>query len=355
MTAELVKFGVVMAVLMVGFTASFHVLFRDFQSFGDTFLHLFKSTLGDTAFFDVFAGGRYDLLATVLLVTYLVVMSVMLLNLLVAILGTAHASVAEDLELEFQVSKASLTTYYRSVVDEDLLPAPFNLAPLLLTPLFKTLGCCCTWSDAFRNAKHTVGLLVFRLVMGPLAANAGAFLWVVSVVHAPFAWQRHYTSQCDSLEKMTFVHVLDARQRALRYGVVCAWCVVGAPLYLYAMLLKALVDVGGLRRMSRDKPTHRRGRAEEVDLRSLFVEEADDPTKHVGTAATEEEESRKVARHAGRGKTPPSPCRRSRWKPGQSSDFRRGGLYERLAALDEHVEHDRQKLDEIFEILGEAG
>ena len=86
MTSELAKFALVMLVVMIGFAASFHAIFRDFDTFGQTFLTLFKAMLGEVGFFDEFSGGRYDAVATLLLVLYLFAVTVMLLNLLVAVL-----------------------------------------------------------------------------------------------------------------------------------------------------------------------------------------------------------------------------------------------------------------------------
>lgn len=71
-----------------------------------------------------------------LLVVYLVVMTIILLNLLIAVLSTSHAKVQRNAEREFQVSKARQIRHYQLVVEEDLLPAPFNLAQLrFLLPL----------------------------------------------------------------------------------------------------------------------------------------------------------------------------------------------------------------------------
>eukprot|EP00752_Nemacystus_decipiens_P018673 g16741.t1 len=91
MTATLLQFGAVMLVVMIGFTMALHVLFHDLEDFGDSLLGLFKAMLGDTGIFDEFSGERYDAVATVLLVVYLFIVTIMLLNLLIAILSTSHA------------------------------------------------------------------------------------------------------------------------------------------------------------------------------------------------------------------------------------------------------------------------
>ena len=76
MTTILLKFGFVMGVVMLGFTMAFHVLFRDFDSFGESFLDLFRAMLGETSFFTEFSGDTYDAVATILLVVYLFIVTI---------------------------------------------------------------------------------------------------------------------------------------------------------------------------------------------------------------------------------------------------------------------------------------
>eukprot|EP00903_Cladosiphon_okamuranus_P014752 g13669.t1 len=131
MTTKILKFGFVMVVVMIGFAMALHVLFRGDDRFGETFLALFNAMLGDTDFFEDFSGERHDPVATILLVVYLFIVTIMLLNLLVAILSTSHSKVQDNVKLEFKVSKAHIIDNYQSVVNKDLLPAPFNLVQLV--------------------------------------------------------------------------------------------------------------------------------------------------------------------------------------------------------------------------------
>ena len=59
--------------------------------------------LGETEYFDEFAGSPYGAVATVLLSSYLVILTIMMLNLLVAVLSTAHATVQENADREYKV------------------------------------------------------------------------------------------------------------------------------------------------------------------------------------------------------------------------------------------------------------
>lgn len=133
MTSKILDFGAVKAVILVGFAMALHILFRDLNTFGETFFGVSKAMLGDTALFDEFSGGRYDGVATFLLIVYLFIVTIMLLNLLVAILATAHTQVQDDVEIELRTSRALVFDHYRTVVEKDLLPAPFNLLELVLT------------------------------------------------------------------------------------------------------------------------------------------------------------------------------------------------------------------------------
>lgn len=233
MIGELVKFGVVILVIMLGFAISFYALFRNVDTFGQTLLTLFKGMLGEVGFFDDFLGdgyGEYEEVATALFIIYLVVIAIMLLNLLIAVLSTSHAKIQEKAEQEFRVSRALVIDYYRLVVDKHLLPPPFNLVQMVVClPLFlvdrswRSTGCI--------RARKAVGRMVFWLVMGTLAVVGGTLLWVVSAAYAPFKWRKYYFDLYDprlSWEK------LSPASFALRYVVVVFWCIVVAPMYLVA-------------------------------------------------------------------------------------------------------------------------
>lgn len=170
MMREMFRFATVLLVVMLGFTLSFHALFRADDTYGTTCLNLFKAMLGEVGLFDEISGdeyeNRYEPVATLLLVVYLVVITIVLLNLLIAVLSTSHTKVDQHADREYKVLKAHLIKHYRFFVREDLLPAPFNLVQL-----------------PFRGhdgAKRGVGILVFWLIVGPVAVVGGSFLWVVS-------------------------------------------------------------------------------------------------------------------------------------------------------------------------------
>lgn len=297
MTSTLLQFGAVILVVMIGFAMALHVLFRDVDTFGETFLGLFKAMLGETDFFNEFSGGRFDLAATILVVLYLFIVTIMLLNLLIAILSTAHAQVQENVEGEFKVSKARIVAYYRMVVDKNLLPAPFNLVQLVVSLVVTVLWCGCgclrrvhgvnpamdadgnppgaapdeektdevegqgqmgiyesateggehraggdrfgergrsevaestrtqrgSWRDAYKDTEQGFGLVVFWLVLGPVAVAGGALLWILSALplfpYAQYAW---YTSFKQRYAKMEAQQNKNEKRRSpvSRWGFV---------------------------------------------------------------------------------------------------------------------------------------
>lgn len=244
MTSTLIQFGVVMVVVIVGFAMAFYVLFRDFDSFGETLLDLFKAMLGDVEFFAIFAGDPYDLVGTVLLGVYLFIVSIMLLNLLVAVLSTSHAQVQDNVAQESKVSKARMIEHYQAMVQSDYLPSPINFVQLVLTaPLTVLVMLVSTkgWTKTSKAIKSLFGRVVFWLVLGPLAVTVGILLWFVSMFVTPrHVWFRDdKDTGCPSDNSVARGVLLKAWWQTMLF----LWCLVGAPLYLFVLWLQAFARV----------------------------------------------------------------------------------------------------------------
>lgn len=232
---ESAKFSVVLMVVMLGFAMSFLSLFNA-ENFGETCLHLFKGLFGDVGFLDEFSGGDYDAVATFVFVAFLLTVTVILVNLLAAVIGAWQSRIKEKADKEFKVSKALLMDHYRLVVDKHLLPPPFNLGQVLIVSisfLFARRGplrqaACC-------RGKQAVGRVAFWLVLGPVAVVGGTLLWLASAMRAPFVWRSHYRI----ISKANDAEVLSRCSLALRYVVIFAWCVIGAPMLLLALWVTA--------------------------------------------------------------------------------------------------------------------
>lgn len=86
-----------------------------------------------------------------LLVMYMVTMAILMLNLLIAVLGTVHDSVSQHAEVEFNLARNQFIQRGASVVNDERLPPPFNLvmaASLIVIDVFGEvcyqLGLCPT-------------------------------------------------------------------------------------------------------------------------------------------------------------------------------------------------------------------
>lgn len=224
MMADFLRFAVIMAVVMLGFAVSFFALVRD----DSTWLKVFNAMLGDTAFFEDFEEHEYEAAGTILLMGYLLVITILLLNLLIAVLSTSHANVQGNAAQEFKVSKARFVQHYRFVVDEELLPPPFNLLQVPVR-FFKSIS----GNRPGSNTGRCVGLVVFYVVLAPFAVVAGSILWMVS---APFsAFWAGQDPVVDRVYTGLIAQVCAFIVKLVR--VVCALvgCMLGAPFLLVVM------------------------------------------------------------------------------------------------------------------------
>ena len=183
MVMVLVRFAVILIVVIMGFTMALFSLLWDADNinFGDIILLLFKTLLGDVEAFEVFsdsAGNRFSFTGNLLLVLYLVVMTIMLLNLLIAVLSTAHAKVEKNADKELEVAKVRVVEHYRLIVALDIIPAPFNLVQIILTTLqlFVFMRQPAKRDTISREIDQTVGKVSFWLVLSPVVVIFGTLL-----------------------------------------------------------------------------------------------------------------------------------------------------------------------------------
>ncbi|CAN0035863.1 unnamed protein product, partial [Hapterophycus canaliculatus] len=273
MTSTLLQFGAVILVVMIGFAMALHVLFNDSESFGQTLLGLFKAMLGDADFFDEFSGGRYDRVATILVVVYLFIVTIMLLNLLIAILSTSHAQVQGNAGGALKVSKARIVHQYQTAVADHLLPAPFNLVQLFLSlcgfvfalpySFIEAKRECPSSADgrvfwrkvcerarqAGNKAREAFGRLVFWFVLGPAAVAGGAILWFFSgLSYSQYMWHTYVkfgvkyifdedksTSSSGRILQgllIALAYLVRCLLIVLAWTVIFLWCILGAPCLL---------------------------------------------------------------------------------------------------------------------------
>ncbi|CAM9575982.1 unnamed protein product, partial [Laminaria digitata] len=146
MLFHLARFSLFMLVVMVSFALAFFSLYGScegdlssaYGSMGQSLLAMFTAMLGgEYPDFDVFdeydpnacrgPPWKYDA-GIALLVVYMVTMSILMLNLLIAVLGTVHDTVHGRSELEFQLARNQFIQRGAGVVQNGRLPPPLNLA-----------------------------------------------------------------------------------------------------------------------------------------------------------------------------------------------------------------------------------
>ncbi|CAM9561668.1 unnamed protein product, partial [Scytosiphon promiscuus] len=181
---DLARFGALMLIITLGFALAFYAMFgsaaahlpegggiAEYDTYYSSILTLFASMLGNFDF-ETFDGAPMAEAGMVLLAFFLCVMNVTLLNLLIAILATAHARVEGNADKEAVLSEAIIITQYRRAMRLDSLPSPLNVPQELISYVF--------WRHRER-AKELVARGVFWLVSGPIAIAATAVLWAVSL------------------------------------------------------------------------------------------------------------------------------------------------------------------------------
>ena len=181
MIGELLHFTLVLGVVMMGFTVAFFAIFSKERSYANVWLDVFKAMLGEVGVFDDFFDDAYGDVARFLLVVYLLVMTVLLLNLLIAILSTEHAKIEQGQDRAYRISKVRIIKLYSRIVDHDLQPPPFNLVQLALGLPFLTTDMICN-TRTHEKAKRIVGGLVFWLIMGPASILVA---WGLSAASTP--------------------------------------------------------------------------------------------------------------------------------------------------------------------------
>ncbi|CAM9931417.1 unnamed protein product, partial [Ectocarpus sp. 13 AM-2016] len=166
MISDTLRFSAFISVVMLSFALAFHAVFhtcgeyedpacntnddpdfplRDaFGTFGRSFVTVFSAALGGPDFELYEAAGsecRCKLpdgareAGIFLMVVYMVIMAVVLLNLLIAVLSTAHSKVYDNADKEFHLARAKLIYQSARVVTHRRPPPPLNLVKAVVGTL----------------------------------------------------------------------------------------------------------------------------------------------------------------------------------------------------------------------------
>ncbi|CAM9923666.1 unnamed protein product, partial [Scytosiphon promiscuus] len=230
MMSHTLRFSAFLAMVMLSFALAFHAVFhtcgtyvdpdacyldgedfplRDaFGTFGSSFITVFDLALGgpDFQLFDdpgddcrcnLPDGARGA--GVVLMVAYMITMAVVLLNLLIAVLSTAHDEVYVNAEKEFHLARARLIVQSARSVAKQRPPPPINLAKVILGILVDTvteLWRLCLWvtdrspplalkpcskTDRWKAVDELLQTLVFACTMGAGALALLIVLWLLSI------------------------------------------------------------------------------------------------------------------------------------------------------------------------------
>ncbi|KAK7475681.1 hypothetical protein BaRGS_00033107, partial [Batillaria attramentaria] len=116
-TGDLFRFGVIYLIFLIGFTTGFFFLFRDVQSpdenvqkfftVGAIVLNLFQMTLGEFEY-EVFDSSRYPELSKLVFFVFMILMSVLLLQMLIAMMGNTYRKVISRAKKEWRRQWANM-------------------------------------------------------------------------------------------------------------------------------------------------------------------------------------------------------------------------------------------------------
>eukprot|EP00903_Cladosiphon_okamuranus_P021895 g20127.t2 len=220
MLRQLGLFSLVLTLVMIGFAATFNALYGEdhtvlveqldpvtcdindhpvvyaFGTLGGSLVTLFSSMLGEFnfgIFYDRYQGTDgedcggviYEEGGVVLYVTFLVITSITLLNLLIAVLSTAHSEVDKNAAKEFQLARAKIILQSGEDVQNDVLPPPFNLIKPVVG-LIWPLGSPTSdnednqWDRWWTITIGAFHRLIFAVVVGLGALALSTVLWVLS-------------------------------------------------------------------------------------------------------------------------------------------------------------------------------
>ncbi|CAM9237184.1 unnamed protein product [Ectocarpus sp. 12 AP-2014] len=171
MMSDTLRFSAFISLVMLSFALAFHAVFhtcgeyedptcntnddpefplRDaFGTFGRSFVTMFSAALGGPDFELYEAVGsecRCKLpdgareAGIFLMVVYMVMMSVVLLNLLIAVLSTAHSQVYDNADKEFHLARAKLIYQSARVVRRRRPPPPLNLVKVVFGTLLDAVA-----------------------------------------------------------------------------------------------------------------------------------------------------------------------------------------------------------------------
>jgi ankyrin repeat protein len=207
MMGELRSFAFIFIIFVFGFCVTLYCLLSDVAAFRtpkDTVVTLFSMSVQNyDSSFDLLVDKDFSGLALLVQVVYVLLTSVVLMNLIIARMSAIHGKIDDKSFEEWQYSRA-LTVQQFMVVEERspfcMLPAPFNILPCIVFPIHAWL-----LSNAVRGITEEESVAAFFKSGGntfKFAAAVGA-----GVVTNAVKFTAHATTTVVSTAANTMVNV----------------------------------------------------------------------------------------------------------------------------------------------------
>ncbi|CEM06954.1 unnamed protein product [Vitrella brassicaformis CCMP3155] len=228
MLADIRKFLLLYLYILLVFAGVFTILSSDedhdyFGSYGQAMLALFYAGLGD--FNDALndAIESHDTLGAVLLFTYIILSSIILLNLLIAIMASTYSAIEDTQDAQYQLLRIRVLNEYLTMPPHERLPPPFNLIAFLLSAPLPYLA---SLISADRRQQSTMCRIAFWCMVALYATIDGLLF---TVAFTP-------TFILSALERLP--HVLQEKA----YGSDAPWaCLFQRAEWLWQRLWNAIV------------------------------------------------------------------------------------------------------------------
>ncbi|CAF2906771.1 unnamed protein product [Rotaria sp. Silwood2] len=124
---DVLRFFIIYIIFLAGFAQSFFILFNGngLQGYMTSIKRCFLGLLGDFDL-DYYIGGEYPLASVILLIFYIVLITILLLNLLIAMMGDTYASVKKSAKQLWHLERARIALRIENDIARSKRPLGFK-------------------------------------------------------------------------------------------------------------------------------------------------------------------------------------------------------------------------------------
>ena len=125
LAVDMVRFASLVFVFYMGFAQSIYVIFEEdgFWAFFCRFRSMFLTMLNDFDF-DMYSESKHSWIAVSLLLTFVIVVSIVILNIFVAMLSSTYVRISEDADKQWLLERARITFAIQNEMSSSELNAP---------------------------------------------------------------------------------------------------------------------------------------------------------------------------------------------------------------------------------------